>query len=83
MYKPQYFVQSTTKLSWLGTFGDIMKAVSATEIKAHLGEYLDEAMSQPIFVEKYGRPRAVVISYKRYLELIAVEEKKTDVQPSS
>ncbi|PCK09878.1 MAG: hypothetical protein COA42_01060 [Alteromonadaceae bacterium] len=52
-----------------------MKVVSATEIKAHLGEYLDDAREQPIFVEKYGRPRTVLISYKRYLALIALEER--------
>ena len=52
-----------------------MKVVSATEIKAHLGEYLDDAREQPIFVEKYGRPRTVLISYKRYLALTALEER--------
>ena len=62
-----------------------MKIVSATEVKSHLGEYLDEATEHPVFVEKYGRPRAVIISYKRYLSLIAHEERvegiNTEEQP--
>ena len=53
-----------------------MKITSATAFKSKLGEYLDEAMEEPVFIEKYGRPRTVVISYKRYIKLIALEEKE-------
>ena len=56
------------------TVDQVMK--SASEFKAHLGEYIDEARDKPIFVSKYDRPNVVVISYKRFLALEALEESK-------
>ncbi|PCK09879.1 MAG: type II toxin-antitoxin system prevent-host-death family antitoxin [Alteromonadaceae bacterium] len=52
-----------------------MKVVSATEVKSRFGEYLDQALEQPIFVEKHAKPKVVIIGYKRYLSLIAMEER--------
>jgi prevent-host-death family protein len=47
--------------------------VTATEAKNRLGQVLEQAQSKPVFIEKAGRPHSVVISSKRYAELLAVE----------
>lgn len=60
----------------------IMKIVTATEIKVHLGEYMDESKVQPVFIEKYGRPTSVLISQERYRQLLACEERLLDLQKS-
>ena len=47
--------------------------VTATEAKNLLGQVLEQAQSKPVFIEKAGRPHSVVISSKRYAELLEVE----------
>jgi prevent-host-death family protein len=55
-------------------------AVSATEVKSHLGEYLDMASNTTVFIEKHGKPKNVILSYKRFMELIAVEERLHELE---
>jgi antitoxin Phd len=51
-----------------------MEKVSATEIKNRLGTYLDHAIVAPVVVEKSGRPFVVMLSYKEYERLTALED---------
>ena len=48
--------------------------VSATEFKNRLGQYLDTAERDPVFVEKSGRVKSVLISYDHYERLLAYED---------
>lgn len=47
--------------------------VTATEAKNRLGQVLEQAQSQPVFIEKAGRRHSVVISNERYEELLKAE----------
>ncbi|MBS0352030.1 MAG: type II toxin-antitoxin system Phd/YefM family antitoxin [Proteobacteria bacterium] len=45
-----------------------MKA-TATELNKHPGKYLNQAIKEPVIIEKAGHPVAVMVSYERYLML--------------
>jgi len=45
-----------------------MKTVTANELKQSAGRVMDDAQRNPIVVEKYGRPHAVILSHADYLE---------------
>jgi len=47
---------------------------TATELKNHLGAYLDAALIAPVFVQKSGRDVAVLISRQQYAHLQALED---------
>lgn len=47
---------------------------TATDMKNHFGQYLEEAMIEPVVIEKTGRPIAVVLSMKEYQRLAALED---------
>lgn len=47
--------------------------VTATEAKNRLGLVLEQAQSQPVFIEKAGRRHSVVISNDRYEQLLKAE----------
>ena len=47
---------------------------TATEMKNHFGEYLEGALSEPLVIEKTGRPVVVMLSIKEYERLIALED---------
>ena len=51
-----------------------MQTVTATELKNHLGAYLDAAIAAPVFVQKSGREVAVLISREHYTYLQALED---------
>jgi len=53
----------------------IIQKVTATELKNHLGAYLDAAIAAPVFVEKSGREVAVLISRQHYTYLQALEDR--------
>lgn len=48
--------------------------ISATELKNRLGRYLDAAETSPVFVEKSGRKKSVLISNAMYEKLLAYED---------
>ena len=48
--------------------------ITATEVKNHFGEYLEGAISEPVIIEKTGRPVVVMISVKEYERLVALED---------
>ena len=47
--------------------------VTATDAKNRFGQVLEQAQSQPVFIEKAGRRHSVVISNLRYEELVRAE----------
>jgi antitoxin Phd len=48
--------------------------VTATELKNHLGAYLDAALTAPVVIQKSGRNVAVLISQQHYAHLQALED---------
>jgi prevent-host-death family protein len=45
--------------------------VTATEAKNRLGQMLDHAQREPVFIDKQGRPHSVLISAAQYHALVA------------
>lgn len=48
--------------------------ITATEMKNHFGQYLEESISGPVFIEKTGRSVAVMVSVKEYERLTSLED---------
>ncbi|MBM3584796.1 MAG: type II toxin-antitoxin system Phd/YefM family antitoxin [Alphaproteobacteria bacterium] len=51
-----------------------MKSVAAKQAKDEFGRLLDLARSEPVRIEKHGRPVAVVLSTEEYERLEAIED---------
>lgn len=51
-----------------------MLNVAATEIKQRLGQYLESARSEPVVIEKSGRPSVVMISFAEYERLQMLDD---------
>ena len=52
------------------TFGRlIMQSIAAKEAKTHFGELIDKAQREPVSIEKYGRPVAVIMSSEEYKQI--------------
>jgi prevent-host-death family protein len=51
-----------------------MKTAPATEIKNRFGEYLQSAIREPMFIEKTGKPVAILLSIDDYERLSALED---------
>ena len=47
--------------------------VTATEAKNRLGQMLEHAQREPVFIEKSGRRHSVLLSAERYDALLAAE----------
>jgi len=43
-----------------------MQSIAAKEAKTHFGELMDTVQREPVSIEKYGRPVAVVMSAEEY-----------------
>lgn len=54
--------------------------VTATELKNRLGQYLDAAQLEPVIIEKSGRESSVVLSKRRYDELLELEDRLWDMK---
>jgi len=54
--------------------------VTATELKNRLGQYLDAAQLEPVIIEKSGRESSVVLSKRRYDELVELEDILWDIK---
>jgi prevent-host-death family protein len=50
-----------------------MMTVSSTKCKTRFGEYLDIVRDEPVIIEKTGRSVAVLISWREYERLTALE----------
>lgn len=60
--------------------------ITATELNKRPGTYVEQAIKEPVLVEKTGRPAVVIVSYSRYLELedaywgnLAIESEKDEL----
>ena len=42
---------------------------SATELNRHSGKYIDQAIKEPVIIEKSGQPVVVMVSYDHYIKL--------------
>ncbi|MFO7642726.1 MAG: type II toxin-antitoxin system Phd/YefM family antitoxin, partial [Candidatus Competibacteraceae bacterium] len=51
-----------------------MLNVAATEVKQRLGQYLESALTEPVVIEKSGRPAVVMLSVVEYERLCALED---------
>jgi len=51
-----------------------MKTASASDFRNHIGDYLQQVLSNPVVLEKHGKPAAVVISYELYQRFEAAED---------
>lgn len=54
--------------------------VTATELKNRLGQYLETAQVEPVFIEKSGRQNSVVLSKNRYDQLCETEDLVWDLR---
>ena len=52
-----------------------MKEAAATDVKNKFGQMLEAAMSEPIAIEKKGRPVAVMMSIAEYERLVKIEDR--------
>jgi prevent-host-death family protein len=50
------------------------RIVTATQLKNHLGEYLEAAIAHPVFVQKSGREVVVLVSRDYYAHLQTLED---------
>ena len=57
-----------------------MAKMAVSEARERLAEVVETAQTEAVFLERYGRPAAVLISPKRYEELIAALEDAGDAQ---
>ncbi len=46
-----------------------MKAIGAREAQNNFGALMDAAQREPVMIEKYGRPSAVILSAQEYNEI--------------
>lgn len=53
--------------------------VSVSEAREKLAEIIDAAETDPVVVERYGRPAAVVVSPARYEQLLDALEECQDI----
>ncbi len=52
-----------------------MKGAAATEVKNRFGQMLETVASEPIAIEKKGRPVAVMMSIAEYERLVEIEDR--------
>lgn len=51
-----------------------MENINATEAQRSFGQIIDRAHgNEAIVVERYGRPRVVILEYERYTQLVSLE----------
>jgi len=43
-----------------------MQSIAAKEAKTHFGELMDTVQREPVSIQKYGRPVAVIMSAEEY-----------------
>ena len=51
-----------------------MKNAKATEVKNRFGEFLDSVLIEPVVINKSGRDVAVMMSWREYERLAALED---------
>jgi antitoxin Phd len=51
-----------------------MQHIAASEVKQQLGQYMESALTEPVMIEKSGRPAAVMLSVAEYERLQAMDD---------
>ena len=59
-----------------------MATMKMSEARDNLPEAVDRARSEPVILERYGRPAAVMVSPERYEQLMEALEDAEDVAAS-
>jgi PHD/YefM family antitoxin component YafN of YafNO toxin-antitoxin module len=52
-----------------------MKIESATNARVHFGRVIENALVEPVLIEKSGRKIAVVLSFDEYQRVSAIEDR--------
>ncbi len=52
-----------------------MKEAAATDVKNRFGQMLEAVLTEPIAIEKKGRPVAVMMSIAEYERLVEIEDR--------
>jgi prevent-host-death family protein len=52
-----------------------MKGAAATDVKNKFGQMLEAVVSEPVTIEKKGRPVAVMMSIAEYERLVEIEDR--------
>ncbi len=56
-----------------------MARIPVSEARGNLSEVVETSQTEVVFLERYGRPAAVLISPERYDELLEAFEESQDV----
>ncbi|CAB4629227.1 unannotated protein [freshwater metagenome] len=56
-----------------------MAQIPVSEARGNLSEVVETSQTEVVFLERYGRPAAVLISPERYEELLEAFEEAQDV----
>jgi len=56
-----------------------MTTMPMSEARERLSEAVETARSEAVFLERYGRPAAVLVSAERYDELMDASEELADI----
>ena len=51
-----------------------MLHIAASEVKQRLGQYMESALTEPVVIEKSGRPAVVMLSVAEYERLQAMDD---------
>lgn len=51
-----------------------MLHLAASEVKQRLGQYMESALTEPVVIEKSGRPAVVMLSIAEYERLQALDD---------
>jgi antitoxin Phd len=57
-----------------------MATMAVSEARERLSEAVETAQTETVFLERYGRPAAVLVSPERYEELMEALEEAEDVE---
>jgi PHD/YefM family antitoxin component YafN of YafNO toxin-antitoxin module len=60
-------------------YGDYMSKMSVSAARESLPEAVEAARSEAVFLERYGRPVAVLVSPERFEEMLTALEDAEDV----
>ncbi len=56
-----------------------MATMAVSEAREKLSEAVETARTEAVFLERYGRPAAVIVSTERYAELVEALEEVEDI----
>jgi len=54
--------------------------LKSSDVQQNFGKVMDQALTQDdVIVERYGEPRVAILSYRRYQQLLQLEQGRTGV----